>query len=449
MPLVIINVVGLTPALAQHAPNLRALGAVKPLVGVFPAVTMSAQASLLTGAHPSEHGIVGNAWCERAFGEVRCWPQSNALLERPPFYRLAKERDSKVTVAKMFWWFNQGSGADWSVTPKPHYGADGSKEFDIQTNPPELAAELKREYGEFPFFSFWGPRAGLPSSDWIARASAKVIREKKPTITLVYLPHLDYDLQRFGASCAHAAKLVGEVDACAKLVIDASREIGARVVALSEYGISDVSYPIYVNTVLRRAGLLKVRSGPFGEMLDTFESAAFAVCDHQCAHVYVRGDVERVAALLRGAQGVASVLDRKAQEAFGINHPRAGDLVLLSKPEAWFAYPYWLEDKQAPDFARTVDIHRKPGYDPAELFFDPRLRLPALRAAWRVLQKTLGFRMLMDVVPLDASLVKGSHGRLTTDPNEGPLVIGSRAEFGRDHFRMTQVSDLILRHWVA
>jgi predicted AlkP superfamily pyrophosphatase or phosphodiesterase len=423
-PLVIINVVGLTPALAQHAPNLRALGAVKPLTGVFPAVTMSVQATLLTGAHPGEHGIVGNAWCERAFGEVRCWPQSNSLLERTPFYRLAKERDKNVTVAKMFWWFNQGSGADWSVTPKPHYGADGSKEFDIQTNPPELAAELKRECGEFPFFSFWGPRAGLPSSEWIARASAKVIREKKPTITLVYLPHLDYDLQRYGASCPHAAKLVGEVDTCARLVIDASRGIGARVVALSEYGISDVSYPIYVNTVLRRAGLLKVRPGPFGEMLDTFESQAFAVCDHQCAHVYVRGDSEPVAGLLRGAQGVASVLDRKAQAAFGIAHERAGDLVLLSKPEAWFAYPYWLEDKNAPDFARTVDIHRKTGYDPCELFVDPKIGAPGLRAATKIVKKKLGMRYLMDLISLDASIVKGSHGLLPSDPQRGACIIG-------------------------
>lgn len=423
-PLVIINVVGLTPALAQHAPNLRALGQVKPLTGVLPAVTMSAQATLLTGAHPSEHGIVGNAWCERAFGEVRCWPQSNALLERAPFYRIAKERDKNVTVAKMFWWFNQGSGADWSVTPKPHYGADGSKEFDIQTNPPELAAELKRECGEFPFFSFWGPRAGLPSSEWIARASAKVIREKKPTITLVYLPHLDYDLQRFGASCPHAAKLVAEVDACAKIVIDASRAIGARVIALSEYGISDVSYPIYVNTVLRRAGLLKVRPGPFGEMLDTYESQAFAVCDHQCAHVYVRGDVEPVAALLRGAQGVASVLDRKAQQAFGIHHARAGDLVLLSKPEAWFAYPYWLEDNHAPDFARTVDIHRKCGYDPCELFVDPKIAAPGLKAATKILRKKLGMRYLMDLISLDASIVKGSHGLLPSDPQHGACIIG-------------------------
>jgi hypothetical protein len=281
-------------------------------------------------------------------------------LQRTPFYRLAKERDKNVTVAKMFWWFNQGSGADWSVTPKPHYGADGSKEFDIQTNPPELAAELKRECGEFPFFSFWGPRAGLPSSEWIARASAKVIREKKPTITLVYLPHLDYDLQRYGASCPHAAKLVGEVDTCARLVIDASRGIGARVVALSEYGISEVSYPIYVNTVLRRAGLLKVRQRPlwrdarYVRECRPSPSATTSARTCTCA-----ATTEPVAALLRGAQGVASVLDRKAQAAFGIAHERAGDLVLLSKPEAWFAYPYWLEDKHAPDFARTVDIHRK------------------------------------------------------------------------------------------
>jgi len=423
-PLVIINVVGLTPALAQQAPALRALGTVMPLTGVFPAVTMSAQASLLTGSHPSEHGIVGNAWFQRDFFEVRCWPQSNALLQRPTLYAQARERDKNFTCAKMFWWFNQGSGANWSVTPKPHYGADGSKFFDIQSNPPELAQALRHANGEFPFFSFWGPRAGLPASDWIARASAQVIREKKPTLTLVYLPHLDYDLQRFGASCPHAPRLVAEVDACAKRVIDAAGEIGATVVALSEYGIADVRYPVYVNTVLRRAGLLKVRSGPLGEVLDAFESKAFAVCDHQCAHVYVRGETEGVAALLRDTQGVASVLDRKGQEALGISHERAGDLVLMSKPEAWFAYPYWLDDASAPDFARTVDIHRKIGYDPCELFVDPRIKAPSLRVATRLLKKKLGLRYLMDVISLDASIVKGSHGLIPGDANQGACIIG-------------------------
>ncbi len=438
-PLVWLNVVGLTPRLLEHAPNLKALasqGCGKPLGGIVPAVTCSAQATALTGLAPSGHGIVGNGWFHRDTGEVRFWLQSNALIQGQTIYATAKqraaERGEAFTCAKMFWWFNQGAPVDWSVTPKPWYGADGSKVFGIHGSPPELCDELESALGEFPFHSFWGPMSGLPSSDWIARASAQVIRTKRPTLTMVYLPHLDYDLQRVGPDTPQTAQRVREVDAAAGEVLKAAADIGAEVVAFSEYGLLPVTRVELPNRVLREAGLLEVRDGPFGEVLDTFRSRAFAVCDHQVAHVYVRdeADRERVAALLESREGVARVLDERAKVAMGLEHPRSGDLVLLARPDAWFAFPYWLDEKRAPDFARTVDIHRKPGYDPCELFFDPKLLAPKLRAGRKLIAKKLGFRYLMDVVPLDPTLVKGSHGLLPIDVNEGPVLITSEAAAG-------------------
>ncbi len=402
----IIDVVGLTPRLLPHAPRLSELGEPVPWRSPLPAVTCTSQATMLTGLPPSGHGIVSNGWLFRETGEVRFWQQSNVLIQGEPFYAGAR-------TAQMFWWFNQGAPVEWYATPKPHYGADGSKEFGVID---KTGCALEENLGPFPFASFWGPRAGLPATDWIARASARVMRRQKPDLMLVYLPHLDYDYQRFGPG---DARRVAEADACAGIVIDAAREIGAKVVAVSEYGLVPVSRPVLVNRALRRAGWLVVRDGPFGEMLETFESKAFAVADHQVAHVYVRGIAkESVRAELLKLEGVDRVVEPAEVE---LDHPRSGELIALAKPDSWFAYPYWLDDARAPDFARTVDIHRKPGYDPCELFMTS-----AARAAFRLAQKKLGFRYRMDVVPLDPLRVRGSHG-LRPEPADGPLVIGKGA----------------------
>jgi predicted AlkP superfamily pyrophosphatase or phosphodiesterase len=360
---------------------------------------------MLTGMAPRDHGIVGNGWYFRDTGEIRFWQQASSLLSGRRFYE-------GLETAKLFWWFNQSAPVLYSATPKPHYGCDGSKVFDILDR---TDCELTRRLGPFPFFSFWGPNAGLASSQWIAEASALVMREKRPQLTLVYLPHLDYDFQRFPT---HDPARVAEVDACAGLVIDAAESIGAGVIAVSEYGLDAVERPVHLNRHLREAGLLRVRSGPFGEMLLPAESDAFAVADHQLAHLYVRDTalIPRVRSIVESIPGVECVVPPGELE---LDHPRSGELIAIARRDAWFTYYYWLDDRLAPDFARTVDIHRKPGYDPCELFATSKLRAVA-----RLAQKKLGLRYKMDVIPLDAKLVRGSHGRPPDDPESGPLVIG-------------------------
>jgi predicted AlkP superfamily pyrophosphatase or phosphodiesterase len=451
--LVLLNAVGLTPRLLPHAPRLRALAAagwVRPLREVLPAVTCTAQATLLTGKTPEEHGVVGNGWLFRDTGEIRFWQQSNRLIQAEPLYvtahKQAAARGRPFCCAKLFWWFNQGAAVDVSVTPKPYYGADGDKVFGVHGWPLGLTERLEKELGPFPFATFWGPMAGLPCTQWIARCAANVLRAERPDLTLVYLPHLDYDPQRFGPAGCDLAKLVKELDdACAPL-LDAAREAGAKAWVVSEYGHVQVSRPVYLNRVLREAGLLEVRDGPFGEILETFQSRAFAVCDHQLAHVYVNdpADRPRVREVLAGVKGVGRVLDGDERGDVQLRHERSGELVVLSEPEAWFAYPFWLDDRRAPDYARTIDIHRKPGYDPCELFFDPRLWAPKARAAWRLVQKKLGFRTLFDVVPLDAALVRGSHGLAAGDAADRPLLVGDGPAPAEGELLMTAVRELVL-----
>ena len=378
----------------------------------MPAVTCSSQATMLTGVTPARHGIVGNGWYNRDSDEVRFWQQSHRLIREPLFYQ-------RYQTAKMFWWFNGAPPAKYFATPKPHYGSDGSKKFDIIDG---TGCDLTRHLGPFPFFSFWGPAAGLPSSRWIAEATARVMRTHRPEVTLVYLPHLDYDHQRLTDP---PTSLVGELDACVDVVLRAADDIGAEPIVVSEYGLRPVSRPVHLNRVLREHGYLTVRDGPFGEQLWTGRSRAFAVADHQIAHVYVAdpSDRDAVGRLLRDVDGVAEVLP---PEALGLAPDRAGDLIALTQRDSWFTYYYWFDDDRAPDYARTVDIHRKPGYDPVELFATSKIR-----AAARIAQKKLGFRYRMDVIPLDAQKVGGSHGLPVDDerfgrpmPQHGPLVIG-------------------------
>jgi len=420
----------MTPALLEHAPNLRELaegGACAPMTAVLPAVTCSAQASLLTGLSPQEHGAVGNGWMDPESREVALWRQSNALVKGEKLYETVKQREPGAVTAKIFWWWNMGAAVDLSITPRPHYPADGRKIVDTYASPTSFGEDLVGALGPFPFFDFWGPRSGLPSSRWIADAAIRTLEEHQPALTLVYLPHLDYDHQRFGPDDPRSIQAVTEADALVGDIRAAALRAGAALLVISEYGIRPVSRAVEPNRALRRAELLSVRQSPTGEVLDVFASRAFALVDHQLAHIYCDSpqSVDAAREVLEGLPGVASLHAGSARGELGLDHARSGDLIALAERDSWFHYPYWLDESQAPDFAPTVDIHRKPGYDPCELFIDPKLALPAARVARRLAQKKLGFRTLMDVVSQDPSQVRGSHGLLPEAPEHGPIFVCS------------------------
>lgn len=452
-PTVVINVVGLTPSLiGPHTPNLARLASVggcRPLKTVTPAVTCSAQATFVTGLAPSGHGIVGNGWLFRDLMEVWLWRQSNKLVAGERIWDAAKARNPAFTCANLFWWYAMAASTDIAVTPRPIYKADGRKLPDCYADPPELREELTRKLGAFPLFQFWGPATTIASSRWIADAAKYVIATRDPTLTLVYLPHLDYGLQRLGPDHPEILKDLTELDTVAGDLIDTAQAGGRRVIVVSEYGIVPVTRPVHINRVLREAGLLAVRLEDGGEILDIPRSRAFAVADHQVAHVYVRdsGDVAEVRAILERVDGISDILDRTQQEPWQLDHERSGELVAVAEPDAWFTYYYWLDDDRAPDFARTVDIHKKPGYDPAELFIDPAIRWPKLALGWRLLRKSLGFRTLMDVIPLDATLVRGSHGRADTPKEHGPVFLSSEPRLVPEGVvEATDVKGLMLAH---
>lgn len=441
--LAIVCCVGLTPDhLGPDTPNLTRLassGFSAPMQTALPAVTTTAQATMLTGVLPSGHGIVGNGWYMRELGEIRFWSQSERLIQAElPWARAGGPR-----TLKHFWWYAMNTGVAATVTPRPVYHHDGRKSPDFYAHPYGLKDDLRAKHGEFPLFRFWGPTADIRSTRWIAESFATAVEHSQPELALCYLPHLDYDLQRFGPSGPHLKRNLRALDTEAGTVIDHARAKGYEVLVVSEYGIEAVDQAVFPNRCLRENGLLAAVHNAAGELLDPGTSRAFAVVDHQLAHVYCadQAAIGRAAELLGKLPGIERVFAGTQRRELGLDHARSGELILLAARGAWFAHDYWLEDARRPDFARCVEIHKKPGYDPRELFFDPAGG--KRRAAWALLRKTLGFRYLMDPVPLDAGLVRGSHGRMASTPGQGAVVIGSDKRWMRDDWHQTDVATVI------
>jgi predicted AlkP superfamily pyrophosphatase or phosphodiesterase len=430
-PLVVIELPGLSQRHLEHAPAIRAVaeaGYRAALDPIAPAVTMPAHASMLTGLRPSEHGVVGNGWYFRDHNEVMMWRQSEGLVHGEKVWEAGRKRNSHFRCLKHFWWPGMNSTADLYTNVRPAYHADGRKSQDMYANRPGLARTLQERFGTFPLFHFWGPGANIKSSAWIAESAKFLFDREQPTLSLVYLPHMDYRQQVLGPNSAEIATDVKEIDAVVGDLVKHVQAAGAEVMILSSYTMNDVDTPVDLNRHLRRENLLQVVENVTGELIDFAESAAFAVADHQFAHVYVRNpqQVCEVRSFLEGIPGVAKVLDREGQAAIGMDHAQSGELVVLAESNAWFTYYYWLDADAAPDFARTIAIHAKPGYDPCEMIMDPSITLPKVKIARKVAWKILGGRMVMDVIPTDASLIKGSHGVHVPGEENQALYICSR-----------------------
>ena len=421
----VIDVVGLSSSvIGEHTPFIQEYSkkqGLKHIKPILPALTTSSQTTYLTGEYPNKHGIVGNGWYDHVDSEIKFWKQSNKLVQAENIWDTAKRQNNKFTCAQMFWWYNMYNNADYSVTPRPNYLADGRKMPDCYAYPSSLRDELTEKFGKFPLFSFWGPMANIKSSEWIANAAMYVEEKHQPTLNLIYLPHLDYCLQKFGPHTQEIIPELNQIDQLVQKLVSFFEQRGIEVVILSEYGIAPVNKPVHINRLLRKEGLLDIRIERGLELLDAGASQAFAVSDHQIAHVYCKDDnaKQRVLKVLSAHPDIEKILDKSQQSEYHIDHERSGDLVVLAKPGAWFTYYFWEDDAVAPDYARMVDIHKKPGYDPVEMFMTSKVR-----AFYKLMLKKSGFRAVLDITPLDASLIKGSHGIVSDDEQYYPVWIG-------------------------
>lgn len=435
---VLLSVPGLRGSDLAHMPRLSALvagGDRAELAASFPAVTCSVQANMLTGLPPSEQGVIANGFFWRDRGQVEMWTSPADCIERPQLWDILHAEAPGVMSAAWFPLHAKGCGADFVCTPAPIHNPDGSESLWCYTKPAELYGELAAELGHFPLMHFWGPMANIKSTAWIVASAVRAAERFRPHLFYAYLPHLDYAAQKFGPDSPQAMQAVAELDVeIGRLVDGLAAAYGDEKLlwlVASEYVITPVDHVLYPNRVLRKAGLLKVKQAPGGgELIDFEASEAWALADHQFSHVFVRdrdaATIRRAAAALNAQAGVAEVFEPRNAPQYDLVHERSGELVVVSEPNSWQAYYYWLNDAQAPAFARTVDIHRKPGYDPVELFFDP----------------------VAKGIPLDATLVKGSHGAPPLDPSQrGVLLCSERGVFVEGPTADTDVADIVLRQF--
>jgi predicted AlkP superfamily pyrophosphatase or phosphodiesterase len=437
--LILLSIPGLREKDVAAMPALRELtaaGQIADLVPSFPCVTCPVQAAMTTGQLPRAHGVVGNGCYWPEHRRIEMWTAPNECIERPQIWDLLShattEPDNVPSTVAAVWFLMhlRGCAADYVCTPAPIHNPDGSESLWCYTRPAELYGLLRDELGHFPLQHFWGPLANLRSTAWIAASAVSAARRWKPDFFMIYLPHLDYAAQRTGPDSPPAQKAVAELDDVLGRLGAAMGEIyGPQLLWLvaGEYAITSVDHVAYPNRVLRQAGLLAVREEPDGEHLDLAASRAWALADHQFSHVFVAGhDAEttaRVAELFRAEPGIAEVLAGPERARYALDHPHSGDVVLISAPNSWQAYYYWLSDERAPAFARTVDIHRKPGYDPVELHVDPA---------------TKG-------IPLDATLVRGSHGAPARDHAQRTVLVASQPILpARPTLSDTDVFDIVL-----
>jgi predicted AlkP superfamily pyrophosphatase or phosphodiesterase len=416
-----------------HLARLFAGGGHAILVPSFPAVTCPVQANMTTGLPPREHGVVANGFYWRDQKRVEMWTSWNDCIQRPQIWDMLHDRDRAITSAAWFPLHSKGCGADIICTPAPVHNADGSESPWCFSRPELLYDEIKSKLGDFPLHHFWGPLADIKSTAWIVDSAVITAERYKPNFFYIYLPHLDYAAQKSGPESKAAKEAVKELDAeIAKLIAGfekAYSEPPLWIVA-SEYVIVPVNHVAYPNRLLREAGLLKILETDDGENLDLANSKAWALADHQFSHVYVQDSdpkiVKRVARLFAKQPGIAQVLTREELGQNGLDHERSGDLVLVSEPHSWQAYYWWIEDSKAPKFARTVDIHRKPGYDPVELFLDGRTK----------------------TIPLNANLVRGSHGAPANDLSQrGMLLTSEPGVFLGGQLADTEVAEIVLKQF--
>ena len=356
-------------AVMPHLKELLAGGEIADLVPSFPCVTCPVQANMTTGSPPDAHGVVANGFYWRQRRQAEMWTSPNACIEKPQIWDLLAHHPSGLTSAVWFPLHAKGCEADYVCTPAPIHNPDGSESLWCYTRPTELYGELRDKLGHFPLQHFWGPMANVKSTAWILESAVHAARKWRPNFFYIYLPQLDYDPQRHGPDSVQAGHAVGDLDRLLGRIAGELREAyDAEPLWLvaGEYAIVPVSHVLYPNRLLREAGLLSVRETDDGEMLDFAGSRAWAMADHQHSHVFVSepAAIDRVADLFRGREGVAEVLAGDQRGRYRLNHPRSGDVILVSEPHSWQAYYWWLADDRAPRFAGPSTSTASPATTP-------------------------------------------------------------------------------------
>ncbi len=372
--LLIINVAGLGYELLRQNNAIEWQDLVfQPLESVFPAVTCTVQAGFRTASEPNEHGMIANGIYMKALNRPMFWEQSATLVKGPRIWDSFRRQGGRVGM--IFWQQSLGEEVDLLLSPAPVHKHGGGMIDDCYGQPADLYPRLCRAVGRpFRLRHYWGPMAGAKAGEWIASATTALMNEDDlaPELLLTYFPSLDYDLQRYGRDSKRGRKALQITLGQLTRLFSSAQQRGYEILIFGDYEIGPITQGAeFPNRALAEKGLLKLRKVGQKTYPDLYTSRAFAMVDHELAHVYVKNplDLERVKKIMTEMPGVGRVMDRQEQAKKNLNHPQTGNLVLVAGEGYWFAYPWWCNKAAAPDYAGHVDIHNKPGFDPGELFF--------------------------------------------------------------------------------
>jgi len=398
--IVVLDIVGLdishvSSGLIPTISDLAGIGECGYLKPVFPSVTSTVQSSVLSGKYPNQHGIISNGLYDRENYQVSFWEQSSKLVKSERIWDILKKRNNDLKTSILFWQNTMFANSEFVITPRPIHLENGQMDMWCYSRPPDYYEEVSNIIGEFDLYSYWGPFASFKSTEWISKSVEYTLEKYKPNLLFAYFPQLDYSSQKFGKNSTEVKVDLEKIDEVVSSIIKKTKKLGifeeTEFIIFSEYGFNDVNDGISINKLLREKGYLAIRTIKNKEYIDFEYSKAFAMVDHQIANIYIKNPEDKnfVKEILEEVKGIEKICDDKEKRELKIDHSRSGDLIAISNKDKWFSYYWWFEDNKAPTFTKTVDIHRKPGYDPLELFVDFKTKS----------------------IPFETALVKGSHGR--------------------------------------
>jgi predicted AlkP superfamily pyrophosphatase or phosphodiesterase len=398
--IVVLDIVGLdishvSSGLIPTISDLAGIGECGYLKPVFPSVTSTVQSSVLSGKYPNQHGIISNGLYDRENYQVSFWEQSSKLVKSERIWDILKKKNNDLKTSILFWQNTMFANSEFVITPRPIHLENGQMDMWCYSRPPDYYEEVSNIIGEFDLYSYWGPFASFKSTEWISKSVEYTLEKYKPNLLFAYFPQLDYSSQKFGKNSTEVKVDLEKIDEVVSSIIKKTKKLGifeeTEFIIFSEYGFNDVNDGISINKLLREKGYLAIRTIKNKEYIDFEYSKAFAMVDHQIANIYIKNPEDKnfVKEILEEVKGIEKICDDKEKRELKIDHSRSGDLIAISNKDKWFSYYWWFEDNKAPTFTKTVDIHRKPGYDPLELFVDFKTKS----------------------IPFETALVKGSHGR--------------------------------------
>ncbi len=414
---------GLIPTISDIANNGE-YGYLKP---VFPSVTSTVQASILSGKYPNQHGIISNGLFDRENLQALFWEQSSKLVQTERIWDILKKKNNNIKTSVLFWQNTMFANSDFVITPRPIHLENGQMDMWCYSRPPGYYEEVSQSIGEFDLYSYWGPFASFKSTEWISKSVEFTMEKHMPNLLCAYFPQLDYPSQKFGKNSNQVKDDLKKIDVVVNSIIEKIKKLGiiedTEFILFSEYGFNNVDEGISINKILTEKGMLATRTIKNKEYIDFEYSKAFAIVDHQIANIYLNNpeDKTNVKKILENIPKIEMICDDKEKQNLKIDHSRSGDLIAIANKDKWFSYYWWNDDDKAPTFAKTVDIHRKPGYDPLELFVNPQTKS----------------------IPFETSLIKGSHGRpFNMKTGEGLSAYISSKKLGLDKNDFDDDNDL-------